>query len=94
MQVNQIIITGEIIKIYPLIYTPNNAIVSRFILKHLSEQYENLQIRNVYCRLFCVQIGSDIDDGLLNNFVEIQGFLNTNSQKQLIVHINKIRKLN
>lgn len=93
LQINQIIITGEITKLYPLINTPNNVKVSRFVVKHVSQQEENLHTRNVSCKLFCVVIGSVLDDKWLNAQVEIHGFLNTNAQQQLVVHVNKIKKL-
>jgi primosomal replication protein N len=92
-QINQVVVTGEITKLYPLINTPNNVIVSRFVLKHVSEQAENSQKRKVLCRLFCVVIGDKLGDDWLDAMVEIHGFLNTNAQQQVVVHVNKIRKL-
>lgn len=92
-QINQVVVTGEITKLYPLINTPNNVIVSRFVLKHVSEQEESSQKRKVLCKLFCVVIGDKLGDDWLDAMVEIHGFLNTNAQQQVVVHVNKIRKL-
>lgn len=92
-QINEITITGIIQKVYPLILTPVGVKVSRFVLEHISEQIENNQQRNVYCKVFCVLVGSELDNSLLKSQVSVGGFLNTNMQKQLVLHVHKIDKI-
>lgn len=92
-QINEVIITGIIQKIYPLVLTPVGVKVSRFVLEHSSEQIENNQQRKVHCKIFCVKVGSELGCDLLNSQVSVSGFLSTNMQKQLVLHINKIDKI-
>lgn len=92
-QVNEVVITGIIKKIYPQIITPAGVVVSRFVLEHESSQIENQQSRRVHCKMFCVLIGDKLESLMLETQVEVRGFLNINLQKQLILHINKIKKL-
>lgn len=91
--INEVVLTGIVQKIYPPLTTPAGVVVSRFVLEHLSSQIENEQKRQVRCKMFCVIIGSELTSSLLETNVEVRGFLNTNLQKQLILHINKIEKL-
>ncbi len=91
---NEIKLTGVIKKVYPLVTTINNVNVARFILEHQSVLKENNQLRKVFCKMFCVVVGSSNLDNLLNCNVKILGFVSTNSQQQLVLHVNEIEKLN
>lgn len=94
LQTNTIVLTGFINKIYPSFITPNGVNVSRFVLSHESTQSENNISRQVSFDMFCVKVGEIINDELLDSYVEVCGFIHKNRQKQLILHVSKIKNLN
>ena len=92
---NEIKITGIVKTIYPLITTVNKLNVVRFVLEHQSILEEYGQLRKVYCKMFCMILGAvDTNDLLLEQTVKVDGFISANSQQQIVLHVNKIEKLN
>ncbi len=90
---NEVILTGVVKKIYPPIVTVNKVKVERFVLEHQSVQEENGALRKVYCKMFCMILGNELSD-ILDLTVKVYGFIGANSQGQLVLHVNKIEKLN
>jgi primosomal replication protein N len=93
-QTNEVKITGFIKKIYPLVTTPNGVKITRLILEHNSTQEEHYKKRKVYCKVFCLLVGSELSLDFIDAHVEAYGFLSANAQQQLVLHISKIKKLN
>lgn len=92
---NQVIISGEIVKVYPLKKTLSNIPVMSFVLEHRSRQVEAGFSREVKCRLYCIMIDPKkyLDISLANRLVEVKGFLSQNSKTQLVLHINHLEFL-
>lgn len=91
---NITILTGFVKKIYPIFTTPNGVNVSRFVLEHRSTQNENNISREIAFNMFCVKVGGELDHQYLDSYIEVCGFIHLNRQKQLVLHVNKITKLN
>ncbi|MDD3266283.1 MAG: hypothetical protein PHC75_03790 [Burkholderiales bacterium] len=94
LQTNITTLTGFIKKIYPKFITPSGVSITRFVLVHESMQKENNISRQVSFEMFCIKIGEFIDEIIVGSYVEICGFIHVNRQKQLILHTDKITKLN
>ncbi len=90
---NEVKLSGQVVKTYPVIETPAGVKVTRFVLEHNSKQVESNVIRQVKCRVFCVYVGVSAELDWLNYHVSVVGFLSTNAQKELVLHITKIKKL-
>lgn len=90
---NEVKLSGQIIKIYPVVTTPAGVKIARFTLEHNSKQIEGEIVRQVSCKIFCVYVDGEISSDLLNNHISVIGFLSTNAQKELVLHITKIKNL-
>jgi len=92
---NQVEISGEIIKLYPIRYTLQKVPVVSFVLKHESVQLERGQNKTVNCRLFCIYIEDDSLLGmeLINQKVNLSGFLSLNAKSQLVLHVKRLNFL-
>lgn len=90
---NEVKLSGQVVKTYPVIKTPVGVEVVRFVLEHNSKQVELNITRQVKCKIFCVYVGGSSELDWLNSHVSIVGFLSTNAQKELVLHITKIKKL-
>jgi primosomal replication protein N len=92
-EVNEVYLSGVISKIYPLMVTPSEVKVSRFVLEHSSQQIEGGVNRLVNCRIFCVYLGEVIVEEQLNSYVKVKGFLSVNMQKKVVLHVTEIKIL-
>jgi primosomal replication protein N len=89
---NQVEISGEIIKLYPTRYTLQKLPVVSFVLNHESIQLERGSSKMVNCRLFCIYIEDDslLNLNLINQKVNLTGFLSLNAKSQLVLHVKKL----
>lgn len=92
-ELNEVKLTGAISKIYPRVTTPVGLSVSRFVLEHDSMQLEAGIMRKVNCKIFCIFTAQKIDQEMLDCRVSVIGFLSTNAQKELVLHITHIQNL-
>ena len=92
-EINELTLSGYIKKIYPIALTPAGTSVARFVLEHFSSQIEAGTKRQVRCKVFCVYVGGNIAENMLAQQVKVNGFLSTNSQQELVLHITKIQNL-
>lgn len=92
---NQLNISGQIVKVYPVKYTLNNLAVVSFVLEHLSRQIEALRSKEVKCRIYCIMLDekSLLTIDLLEKYVSLSGFLGQNAKSQLVLHIQQIKFL-
>jgi|JI91814CRNA_FD_contig_31_6110886_length_584_multi_3_in_0_out_0_1 primosomal replication protein N len=90
---NEICLTGIISKIYPAVVTPAGVSVARLVLEHNSEQVEGGIKRRVKCKIYCVYVAGKILAEWLNCRISVVGFLSINSQKEIVLHITKIKNL-
>lgn len=87
--VNEVTISGQIVKIYPLKYTLNRLPILSFVLEHLSNQVEASVTRVVKCRIYCVMVNSSINL-LEGSYIVLTGFLNQNAKSQLVLNVKQI----
>lgn len=90
---NEVCLTGIISKIYPVVVTPAGVSVARLVLEHDSEQVEGGIKRRVKCKIYCVYVAGKILAEWLNCRISVVGFLSINSQKEIVLHITKIKNL-
>lgn len=90
---NEVCLTGIISKIYPVVVTPTGVSVARLVLEHNSEQVEGGIKRRVKCKIYCVYVAGKILAEWLNCRISVVGFLSINSQKEIVLHITKIKNL-
>lgn len=87
---NNLVISGRILKSYPVRKTPSGVEVSRFVLEHVSRQIESGSECEVRCKIFCVWVNpQDLKQIESGNSVTVSGFLNNNSKSELVLHITK-----
>ena len=90
---NEVCLTGIISKIYPVVVTPTGVSVARLVLEHNSEQVEGGIKCRVKCKIYCVYVAGKILAEWLNCRISVVGFLSINSQKEIVLHITKIKNL-
>ena len=92
MHINKLVISGEVVKIYPIKQTPDGLKIASFVIEHKSMQLEAKIERAVKCRVFCLIVG--VSDEQLSQlqmgFINIEGFLSQNSKAQIVLNVTKI----
>lgn len=87
---NKLVLSGRIIKSYPLRSSPNGLKIARFVLEHVSKQIEAGLKCEVKCKMFCIWVDpqnlEQIKDG---NLVNVEGFVSNNAKSELVLHITK-----
>lgn len=93
--INKIVLSGQIIKVYPERQTLSRLPVVSFLLEHKSRQIEASNPREVKCRVYCLMVDAkqlcDLD--LNQKLVQVTGFLSQNIKLQLVLHINELEFL-
>lgn len=87
---NQLSLSGQIIKCYPLYCTPSGVSIARFVLEHKSTQIESGVECATKCKMFCVWVNpalSGLKDG---SNVIAKGFISQNAKLQLVLHITEL----
>jgi primosomal replication protein N len=95
---NHLVITGTLIELKPLRYTPAGVPVSEMRLAHRSRQTEAQAVRDVECELAAVAIGELarlIQGARLGDALRAAGFVANRgkSARQLVLHITDIEFL-
>lgn len=92
---NELKLVGQIVKVYPVKYTPVGLPIVSFVLEHKSRQFEAGKTREVKCRIYCLIVGAAnlVELELAEKFVAVSGFLNQNARSQLVLHINQLKFL-
>ncbi len=92
MHTNKTILSGEVVKLYPLRQTPDGLTIASFVLEHQSMQLEAKVTRVVKCRMFCliVDVSSTQINQLESGFVNVEGFLSQNSKAQIVLNVTQI----
>ena len=91
---NSLVLSGVVISLQPIRYTPAGIPILSFLLQHASEQIEAGLKRKVECTINAVALGnlatSHIQPG---SSVKVKGFLAKRSAKstQLVVHIQQLQ---
>jgi primosomal replication protein N len=90
---NQVILSGEIIKAYPIRYTPIGIPVVSFVLRHQSLQQEAGISRKVNCKVYCVMgeaQGIAQAKKLEKRQAQITGFLAQDAKAQTVLHVKQL----
>ncbi len=88
--VNELILSGQISKCYPLQDTISGLKVARFILKHTSSQLESGVRLEVKCQMYCIWVNPKQLEKIKNGaLVTVVGFLSNNVKAELVLHITK-----
>lgn len=93
---NRFEVTGRIVAIEPLRYTPAGIPIVRFTLEHASEQNEAGAVRSVGFELSCVateSIARLTAQARLGTGAQVQGFMapRTKTARSLEVHVQSIQ---
>jgi primosomal replication protein N len=92
---NKLVLSGEVVQIEPLRYTPAGLPLLSFVVRHASEQLEAGIKRKVECEMAVVAIGDiakQAQNIQLSSQVKLAGFIAKRSLKstQLVLHLNAI----
>lgn len=95
---NKLLLSGTVVGLEPIRYTPAGLALLSFVLQHASEQIEAGLKRKVECEVNAVAIGDLAKQNVslgkvkLGVQLKVQGFLAKRSAKstQLIMHITNI----
>jgi len=92
---NQLVLTGEVVQIAELRYTPAGIPLLSFVLRHMSEQIEADMKRKVECDVNAVAIGDIAKRSQILKIgtqIKVSGFLTKRSLKnaQLVLHLNTL----
>lgn len=95
MECNQTIISGEIVRLGILRYTPAGVPAIDCVVRHHSNQKEANVLRQVQCELSVVAFGESatmMADLKVGDNIKVTGFLNRKSQynQQLVLHAGDI----
>jgi primosomal replication protein N len=92
-QLNNLTLSGVVISLEPIRYTPAGIPLLSFVLQHASEQTEAGLKRKVECEVNAVAIGEIAKQYIqLGSNLKAKGFLAKRSAKstQLVLHIEKL----
>jgi primosomal replication protein N len=98
--VNKLVLSGVVVGLQPIRYTPAGIPLLSFVLQHASEQTEAGLKRKVECEVQAVALG-DLADMFKKHNIQIgdnikaKGFLAKRSAKstQLVLHIEQLEKI-
>ncbi|MGQ5523435.1 primosomal replication protein N [Chitinimonas sp. PSY-7] len=96
---NQVVVTGRLLDVEPLRYTPAGIPALEFRLNHYSSQQEVGIARQVECEIVCICLGEQAKTlAVLGTEVEIvvKGFLAARNQRykhSLVLHINDWKRV-
>lgn len=93
--INKLVLSGQIIKVYPKRHTLSGLPVVSFLLEHKSRQIEAGTPREVKCKVYCLMVDAKQLCGLdlHQRFIQVTGFLSQNIKLQLVLHINELEFL-
>ena len=86
-------LSGVVISLEPIRYTPAGIPLLNFLLQHASEQTEACLKRKVECEVNAVALGDLANSNIqLGSSVKVKGFLAKRSAKstQLVLHIEQL----
>ena len=89
---NEIKLSGRIVKVYPLRYTLAGLPIFSFVLEHESFQNENGSLRAVKCKMYCIVVNwnKNMVGSLEGSLVMVVGFLSQNSRSQIVLNVKQI----
>jgi primosomal replication protein N len=93
---NTVVLSGVVISLEPIRYTPAGIPLLSFVLQHASEQIEAGLKRKVECEVNAVAIGDLAKSNIqVGSNVKAKGFLAKRSAKstQLVFHIDKLENI-
>ena len=90
---NKLVVSGEVVQLDALRYTPAGLPLLSFIVRHTSEQTEAEMQRKVECEVSVIAIGKIAEQAqaiTMASQVKLAGFLAKRSLKssQLVLHLN------
>ena len=95
---NKLELTGEVVQVDELRYTPAGIPLLSFVLQHLSDQIEAGMKRKVECDVSVIAMDKVAEQARgikVGTALKVSGFLAKRSLKstQLVLHINTIEKI-
>jgi len=92
---NKLVLSGEVLQIAELRYTPAGIPLLSLTLRHMSEQFEADMKRKIECEVAAVamaQLAEQAKGISVGTAVEVSGFLAKRSlnSRQLVLHINTL----
>ncbi len=90
---NKLVLSGQVVQIEPLRYTPAGLPLLSFVINHVSEHIEAGLKRKVQCSVNAVAMGDLAKSNItLGANINVAGFLAKRSAKstQLVLHVLKI----
>ena len=95
MNCNKLVLSGEVLQIAELRYTPAGIPLLRLTLRHMSEQIEAGMKRKIECEIPAVamaQLAEQAKGINVGTVVKVSGFLAKRSlnSRQLVLHLDKL----
>jgi primosomal replication protein N len=93
---NTLVISGVVLAIEPIRYTPAGIPLLSFVLQHASDQTEAGFKRKVECEVNAVALGDLAKTNIqIGDNIKAKGFLNKRSAKstQLVLHIIELKNI-
>jgi len=95
---NKLELTGEVVQVDELRYTPAGIPLLSFVLQHLSDQIEAGMKRKIECDVSVIAMDKVAEQARgikVGTALKVSGFLAKRSLKstQLVLHINTIEKI-
>ena len=90
---NELKLSGQIVKLYPIKVTPTGVSINSFVLEHISSQIEAGSSINIKCRMFCVWVNpllEQVAECEIGKYAVITGFISHNARLQIVLHIKNI----
>jgi primosomal replication protein N len=93
MLCNELKLSGQIVKLYPVKITPAGIAIQSFVLEHISGQLEAGSSINIRCRVFCVWVNpipEHQSQCVIGECAVVTGFISHNAKLQMVLHIKNI----
>jgi primosomal replication protein N len=92
---NRLVLSGEVVQVEPLRFTPAGLPLLSFVVRHVSEQMEAETRRQVECEMTVVAIGDIANKAKAvqaGSQIKLAGFIAKRSLKsaQLVLHLNAL----
>jgi primosomal replication protein N len=92
---NRLVLSGEVVQVEPLRFTPAGLPLLSFVVRHVSEQMEAEIRRQVECEMTVVAIGDIANKAKAvqaGSQIKLAGFIAKRSLKsaQLVLHLNAL----
>lgn len=96
---NRWVLTGKVVRLFEVRYSPAGIPISRFVVQHHSQQVEAGLAREAHCRVIVMAAGNELQPLVgelsIDSWVRVEGFVSRASYKtgdaRLVLHAHHIQ---